>query len=472
MTAGVFAEVIDNQFITSYGNFFKKIMARDSFGSRFGALVAMAGSAVGLGNLWRFPYLVGENGGAAFIIVYILLSFLICLPIFISEFVVGRRSQKNAYAAFRDLSGGSAWRWVGLFTIIVPLIVLSYYSVIGGWSIDYLLKSFTFSFTGGESQSAMATMFTDMVSSTWTPLLAHTGFLLVTTLIVVVGIKDGIEKFSKVMMPLLFLIVISIAIYAVTLPGAKAGLNYLFNPDFSKIDAQAISSALGQAFFSLSLGFGTIMTYASYVDKNENIMFQSTSSAVADLMFALIAGVAIMPAVFAFGIDPQSGPGLVFETLPYVFGQMPAGGFIAILFFTALLVAALTSSISMLEVAVAFLVEEKKFSRITACVVLFLFCWVIGAVCSLSFGPLSDVQIGGRNLFDFFDNLSSNILMTLGSLFTVLFVGWRLKKTDVYEEFTNGGNLSRNAKIFGVLWFLIRYICPLAIIAIFISGLL
>ena len=310
-----------------------------------------------------------------------------------------------------------------------------------------------------------------MVSSTWTPLLAHTGFLLVTTLIVVVGIKDGIEKFSKVMMPLLFLIVISIAIYAVTLPGAKAGLNYLFNPDFSKIDAQAISSALGQAFFSLSLGFGTIMTYASYVDKNENIMFQSTSSAVADLMFALIAGVAIMPAVFAFGIDPQSGPGLVFETLPYVFGQMPAGGFIAILFFLALLVAALTSSISMLEVAVAFLVEEKKFSRITACVVLFLFCWVIGAVCSLSFGPLSDVQIGGRNLFDFFDNLSSNILMTLGSLLTVLFVGWRLKKTDVYEEFTNGGNLSRNAKIFGVLWFLIRYICPLAIIFIFITGL-
>ena len=472
MTAGVLLKLLIISLLRVTVIFLKKIMARDSFGSRFGALVAMAGSAVGLGNLWRFPYLVGENGGAAFIIVYILLSFLICLPIFISEFVVGRRSQKNAYAAFRDLSGGSAWRWVGLFTIIVPLIVLSYYSVIGGWSIDYLLKSFTFSFTGGESQSAMATMFTDMVSSTWTPLLAHTGFLLVTTLIVVVGIKDGIEKFSKVMMPLLFLIVISIAIYAVTLPGAKAGLNYLFNPDFSKIDAQAISSALGQAFFSLSLGFGTIMTYASYVNKNENIMFQSTSSAVADLMFALIAGVAIMPAVFAFGIDPQSGPGLVFETLPYVFGQMPAGGFIAILFFLALLVAALTSSISMLEVAVAFLVEEKKFSRVNACVVLFLLCWVIGAVCALSFGPLSDVQIGGRNLFDFFDNLSSNILMTLGSLFTVLFVGWRLKKTDVYDEFTNGGNLSRNAKIFGVLWFLIRYICPLAIIAIFISGLL
>ena len=447
-------------------------MSRDSFGSRFGALVAMAGSAVGLGNLWRFPYLVGENGGAAFIIIYIILSFMICLPIFVSEFVVGRRSQKNAFAAFRDLSNGSAWRWVGLFTIIVPLVVLSYYSVIGGWSIEYLIKSVTFSFTGGESQSSMNTMFTDFVSSAWGPLIAHTGFLLVTTLIVIVGIKDGIEKFSKVMMPMLFFIVIGIAIYSVTLPGAKAGLDYLFTPDFSKIDAKAVASALGQAFFSLSLGFGTIMTYASYVDKKENIMFQSTATAVSDLMFALIAGVAIMPAVFAFGISPQAGPGLVFETLPYVFGQMPAGGFIAILFFIALLVAALTSSISMLEVAVAYLVEEKNFSRVWACVVLFVICWIVGAVCSLSFGPLSHVQIDGGNLFDFFDNLSSNILMTLGSLLTVLFVGWRLKKTDVYDEFTNGGAISRNAKLFGVLWFLIRYVCPLAIIAIFITGIL
>ena len=447
-------------------------MKRDNFGSRFGALVAMAGSAVGLGNLWRFPYLVGENGGAAFIIVYIILCFLICLPIFICEFVVGRRAQCNAYSAFRDLSGGSAWRWVGLFTIIVPLIVLSYYSVIGGWSVEYLLKSLTFSFTGESSQSAFSTVFTDFVTSTWAPLIAHTVFLLLTTLIVVVGIKDGIEKFSKVMMPLLFVIVVGIAVYSVTLPGAKSGLDYLFVPDFSKIDGKACAAALGQAFFSLSLGFGTMMTYASYVDKKENVLFQTSATAVSDLMFALIAGTAIMPAVFAFGISPQAGPGLVFETLPYVFGQMPAGGVIALLFFIALLVAALTSSISMLEVAVAYLVEEKKFSRIWACVVLFVICWVVGAVCSLSFGPLSHIKIDGGNIFDFFDNLSSNILMTLGSLLTVLFVGWRLKKTDVYDEFTNGGTLSRNARIFGVLWFLIRYICPIAILSIFISGLL
>ena len=446
-------------------------MKRDSFGSRFGALVALAGSAVGLGNLWRFPYLVGENGGAAFIIIYILMSFLICLPIFICEFVVGRRSQENAYSAFRDLSGGSWWKYVGVMTVIVPLIVTSYYSVVGGWSIGYFFKSLTFSFTHGESQTGISTMFGDFVSSPWLSLLAHTIFLLATAVIVAAGIKGGIEKFSKVMMPLLFVIVLGIAIYSITLPGAKAGLDYLFNPDFSKINAKACAAALGQAFFSLSIGFGTIMTYASYVSKKENVMFQSTAAAVSDLAFALIAGIAIMPAVFAFGLNPQSGPGLVFETLPYVFSQMPAGGIVAILFFVALLVAAITSSISMFEVGVAYLVEEKKLPRWGACAVIFAFCWILGVLCSLSFGPLSDVKIFGRTIFDFFDNLSSNVLMTLGSLLTVLFVGWRLKKTDIYDEFTNGGTISANARIFGVLWFLIRYIAPLAIIVIFVYAL-
>ena len=447
-------------------------MKRDSFGSRFGALVALAGSAVGLGNLWRFPYLVGENGGAAFIIVYILLCFLICLPIFISEFVVGRRAQENAYSAFRDLSGGSAWKYVGLMTVIVPLIVTSYYSVIGGWSVQYLFKALNFAFTTSETQSQISTMFSEYVSSPWLPLFGHTVFLAATVVIVGAGIKGGIEKFSKVMMPLLFVIVLGIAIYSMTLPGASRGLDYLFNPDFSKITAKSCAAALGQAFFSLSIGFGTIMTYASYVSKKENVLFQSAATAVSDLTFALIAGMAIMPAVFAFGLDPQSGPGLVFETLPYVFSQMPAGGVVAILFFTALLVAAITSSISLVEVGVAYLVEEKKVPRPLACVVVFAACWIVGAFCSLSFGPLSEVHIFGRTIFDFFDNLSSNVLMTLGSLLTVLFVGWRLKKTDIYDEFTNAGSLRLNVRIFGVLWFLIRYIAPVAVIVIFISGLI
>lgn len=446
-------------------------MKRDSFGSRFGALVALAGSAVGLGNLWRFPYLVGENGGAAFIVIYILMSFLICLPIFICEFVVGRRSQENAYSSFRDLSGGSAWRYVGVMTVISPLIVTSYYSVVGGWSVEYLFKSLTFAFTSSGSQDQINTMFTDFVSSSWIPLICHTIFLLVTAVIVAAGVKGGIEKFSKIMMPLLFVMVLGIAIYSVTLPNASKGLDYLFKPDFSKIDAKSCAAALGQAFFSLSIGFGTIMTYASYVSKKENILFQSLATASSDLTFAMIAGIAIMPAVFAFGLNPQSGPGLVFETLPFVFSQMPAGGAVAILFFAALLVAAITSSISMFEVGVAYLVEERKMSRMAACSIVFVGCWLLGTLCSLSFGPLSDIHIFGRTIFDFFDNLSSNVLMTLGSLLTVLFVGWRLKKTDIYDEFTNGGTLGTNVKIFGVLWFIIRYIAPVAVLFIFLFGL-
>ena len=446
-------------------------MARDNFGSRFGALVAMAGSAVGLGNLWRFPYLVGENGGAAFIIIYIILCFLICLPIFISEFVVGRRAQENAYSAFRDLSGGSWWKYVGMMTVIVPLIVTSYYSVIGGWSVQYFFKALTFSFTSGDSQSQISSMFSQYVTSPVLPLVGHTLFLAATVAIVGAGVKGGIEKFSKVMMPLLFVIVLGIAIYSIMLPGAAAGLDYLFNPDFSKITAKSCAAALGQAFFSLSIGFGTIMTYGSYVSKKENIMFQSTATAVSDFLFAMIAGIAIMPAVFAFGLDPQSGPGLVFQTLPFVFSQMPAGGFVAILFFVALLVAALTSSISMVEVGVAYLVEERKMPRVWACVTIFAVCWIVGTICSLSFGPLSNVKIADMIIFDAVDTFSSNVLMTLGSLLTVLFVGWRLKKTDIYDEFTNGGSLRFNVKIFGVLWFIIRYVAPLAVILIFISGL-
>lgn len=446
-------------------------MKREGFGSRLGALLALAGSAVGLGNLWRFPYMVGENGGAAFIIVYIFFVVFLCLPIFISEFIIGRRTQKNAYASFRDLSDGTWWKCVGLLTVVLPLIVTSYYSVIGGWSLEYMWKAITFSFTSGESQSAISLMFGEFVSSTWAPLFCQTIFIGLTAIIVATGVKDGIEKFGKVMMPLLFTIVIGIAIYSITLPGSKEGLEYLFKPDFSKIDGEALASALGQAFFSLSVGFGTILTYASYVSKKENIMFQSTATAISDTFFAMIAGIAIMPAVFAFGINPQSGPGLVFETLPFVFSQMPGGGLVAILFFVALLVAALTSSISMFEVGAAFVIEEKGLSRAKASCLIFFLCWFMGIFCSLSFGPLAEVQIFGRNIFDFFDKMSSNILMTLGSLFTVIFVGWKMKKTEIYEEFTNGGSIKANVKIFGLLYFLIRYISPLVIAAIFLTNL-
>lgn len=447
-------------------------MAREKFGTRFGVLMAMVGSAVGLGNMWRFPYMVSEYGGAAFIFVYILCVFCLCLPIFFAEFIIGRRSQTNAFRAFDKLAPGTPWKWVGMVAVTAPVIILSYYSVIGGWSIQYFFKACTFGFTERVTQEYLDTMFAGFISSTWAPILGHTFFLIVTSLVLLGGVKSGIERFGKVMMPVLYIIVLAIAIWTAMLPGASEGLSFLFNPDFSKIDASVCAAALGQAFFSLSLGYGTMLTYASYVSKKEDIASSSTTIAVSDLVFSLIASCAIMPAVFAFGLDTQGGPGLVFQTLPYIFSQMPLGGLVAILFFLSLIVAALTSSISLFEVGVAYLTEEKKMSRKKAVMLLFAIIWPIGVLCSLSFGPLSDIKIFGNNIFDFLDKLSANFLMTLGSLMVVLFVGWKMKKPDVFDEFTNGGTINRNTRIFKIVWPVIRYVAPLAILAIFLSNLL
>ncbi len=446
-------------------------MQRENFSSRFGVLMAMAGSAIGLGNLWRFPYMVGEYGGAAFIIVYILFVFLLSLPILFCEFIVGRRSQTNALGAFKKLAPGTPWKWVGALSVISPLIVVSYYSVIGGWSMEYFFKSCTLGFTDGVTDSELHNLFSSFISSIWPPIVGHTAFLLTTAFIVLGGVKKGIEKFGKVMMPLLFVVMIVIAVHSMTLEGASAGIAYLFKPDFSKINAEVCAAALGQSFFSLSLGCGTMLTYASYVSRKENLLRSSVSIAVSDLVFALIAGCAIMPAVFANGLSPQAGPGLVFETLPLIFSKMPLGGFVAILFFMSLLIAALTSSISLFEVGVAYLVEEKHISRKLSCALIFLVTWSVGLLCSLSFGPLSDFRILGNIIFDFFDKLTANYLMTIGGLLVVLFVGWKMKKTDVRDEFTNGGSIRTNSRMFGPVYAIIRYVAPIAVLTIFISNL-
>ena len=445
---------------------------RESFGSRFGVLMAMVGSAVGLGNMWRFPYMVSEHGGAAFLFVYVICVFVICLPIFFAEFVVGRRSQSNAFRAFEKLAPGSQWKWVGFVAITAPVIILSYYSVVGGWSIQYFFKSCTFGFTELVTQEYLDSMFAGFISSTWAPLLGHTFFLILTALVLMGGVKSGIERFGKVMMPVLYFIVLAIAIWTATLPGASEGLAFLFNPDFSAITPSVCAAALGQAFFSLSLGYGTMLTYASYVSKKENIASSSVSIALSDLVFSLIASCAIMPAVFAFGLNTQGGPGLVFQTLPYIFSKMPFGGLVAILFFLSLIVAALTSAISLYEVGVAYLTEEKKMSRKKAVIVLFVAIWVVGVLCSLSFGSLSHVKIFGNIFFDFLDKFSANFLMTLGSLMVVLFVGWKMKKPDVFDEFTNGGTLRGNVRLFRILWPVLRYVAPIAILVIFISNLI
>ncbi len=446
---------------------------REHFGSRFAVIMAMAGSAIGLGNIWRFPYMVGENGGAAFILVYILSSFLLSLPIFFSEAIIGRSTHANTFGAMQQLAPGTPWRWLGLLTILSPVIILSYYSVVGGWSVEYLLKSLALQFRTPEAAAG----FGGFISSTWGPLVCHTVFLALCAAVILGGVKSGIEKFSKLTMPVLFVLIVLIMIYSLSLPGASEGVRYLVKPDFSKLTASAVAAAMGQSFFSLSLGVGTILTYASYIHKDENLLVSGAGTAAFDLVFALLAGFAVMPAVFAAGIEPAAGPGLVFETLPYIFAKMGLSSpwlssGVAILFFITILVAALSSAISMFEVGVAYLVEEKGISRRTATLGLFAFAWTLGALCSLSFGPLSGFKLFGETLFSFCDKLTSNFLMTFGGLLFTLFVGWKMDKKRVRDELTNEGSLPVNGRLFGIIYFMIKWVAPVVIGIIFVTNLL
>ena len=442
--------------------------ARDSFGSSFGVLVALAGSAVGLGNLWRFPYLVGQNGGAAFILIYLVFVCLLGLPILYAEFIIGRRSKASARVAFQTLAPGEKWGFVGIMAVLCCALILSFYSVVGGWGIAYMFKAFCFDFTR-EGAEDISSLFSTFSTSPWRPIVCHTIFLSATAIIVISGVKNGIEKFSKVMMPVLFLIMIGIAIRSMTLPNAAAGIDYLFKPDWSKVKADTFLAALGQAFFSLSLGSGMVITYGSYVKKNANILSLGAQTAAADTIFALIAGCAIMPAVFAFGISPSEGPGLVFITLPYIFSQLPVGGYIAILFFVALLLAALTSSISIMEVMVASVMEEFKLKRKAAVTTVFLGIWVFGCLCSLSLGVGSNWKVFGKTIFDLFDFVSANILMLLGGLLVVIFVGWKMKRKAMLDELTNGGKIHLPTWFVNILFFLLRFVAPAAILIIMFS---
>lgn len=433
--------------------------------------MAMAGSAIGLGNIWRFPYMVGQYGGAVFIVVYLTACIFLSLPILLSESIIGRSTQSGTFGAMEKLAPGTAWKWLGLLTVFSPLIILSFYSVVGGWSIEYLWQSVTSGF--GDDVS---TLFGSFISAPWGALACHTIFLALTAIIVLAGVKSGIEKFNKVSMPVLFILIIVIMAYSLNLPGASSGVSYMLKPDFSKLTPSVVAAAMGQSFFSLSLGVGTILTYSSYMKKSDNILTTGLGSAGFDLLFALLAGFAIMPAVFAAGIEPGAGPGLIFETLPFIFAKMGAAApvvsrIVSILFFVTIVIAALTSSISMCEVGVAYLAEEKGMSRLKATLLIFAGTWTLGTLCSLSFGPLSEVHLFGDTIFDFCDKLTSNYLMTFGSLLFVLFVGWKMNRAAVRREFTNNGTLRANCFLFGLLYFLIRYIAPVVILIIFVTSL-
>lgn len=449
---------------------------RENFGGRMAVIAAFAGSAIGLGNIWRFPYLVGQNGGAAFILIYIVFTLVLSLPIFLAESVIGRSSQANCRAAIGFLVPGRAGKWFGLLMVFTPLWLVSYYSVVGGWSLDYLVQACHLDFVGAQPDHVIGG-FERFISEAWIPVLFHLLFLGATVVVVAFGVKGGIERFCKWSMPTLFILIVLIAVYSLTLPGAMAGVEYLVKPDFSKVTTHTFIDALGQSFFSLSLGTGIIITYSSYVKKGENLMVAGVGTAVSDLLFALLAGFAILPAVFSAGIEPGTGPTLIFDTLPYIFANLaqeaPVLSAVAsILFFLAIFIAALTSSISLLEVGVAYLTEEKGMKRGWACALLFLLCGAFGTLCSLSFGPLSDFHLFGKNLFDFADSVASNVFMVVGSLISVVLAGWVIPRSALFKELTNGGTLRKNARLFPVVRNLLRYVAPIGILVLILSSVL
>lgn len=446
----------------------KDQFTRDSFGSKFGIIAAAAGSAIGLGNIWKFPYMAGENGGAAFLFVYLFFTLVIGLPVMLSEFGIGRRGQANVFGSYKKLSPGTPWYLVGIMGVAAAFMILAFYSAVAGWTLEYIYKSLANSFSGKSTQE-LESMFGEFTNGIWRPLFWQFVFMIMTAWIIFAGVKKGIEKYTKILMPLLVVMILILCVRSLTLPNSMDGLRFIFQPDFTKLTGKAVLDALGQAFFSLSLGMGTLITYGSYIRKSDNLAATAVEVSIADLLIAILAGIAIFPAVFSFGINPGEGPGLVFITLPIIFQQMPGGYFFALIFFILLAVAALTSSISLLEVVVAYFSEELKMTRMRATVIGSILIFFLGVFCSLSLGVMSDVKIFGKGFFDLLDFTSSNILLPLGGFFIVMFVGWYLSKRDVKEELSNQGSLK--ARYLPVFLFLVRFVAPVAIAIVFIYGL-
>ena len=441
---------------------------RDAFSSKLGIIAAAAGSAVGLGNIYRFPCELGNNGGAAFLLVYLVIVLVLGVPVMLSEFIIGRRSQANAVGAFKKLAPKTHWPIVGFMGVFCGFIILAFYSTISGWTLEYICKSLTNGFQG-KDLGILEQEFADFHNMGWKNVMWQAIFIFLTGFVVFKGVQKGIEKYSKVLMPMLLILLIALAVRSVTLSGAKEGLYFLFHPDFSKINGKVLISALGQVFFSLSVGMGALITYGSYIQKSDNLATTALSVTLSDTVVAVLAGIVIFPAAFSFGIRPEAGMGLVFNTLPLIFNQMAGGYVFCLVFFILLAVAALTSTISLLEVMVAYLVEEvhiqRKWATVFACVA----TMCLGAFASLSLMDNTPFMVGGKSFFDGLDFLSSNILLPIGGFLIVIFVGWYLGKQKFYEEITNEGKLKMRIKT--VILFIIKFIAPLAIAIIFIRGL-
>lgn len=442
---------------------------RAKFGSRLGIILATAGSAVGLGNIWRFPYMAGDNGGAAFILIYIICVMLLGMPCMVNEFIIGRNAASNTARSYRKLSRGTPWMAVGYLGVLTGFLITGYYLVVSGWCLQYMYASVVGHLHGNPDY--FKTYFESFETSPIKPVFWAIVFVVITHLVVSRGVRGGIEKASKMLMPALFLLLLVIVVSSCLLPGAGAGISFLFKPDFSSVDGNVFLGALGQAFYSLSIGMGCICTYASYFNKDTDLPKSAFQIGFIDSVVAVLAGLMIFPAAFSVGVDADSGPSLLFITLPNVFqqafGGISAVGYVVSLAFYALLsLAALTSLISLHEVSTAFLEEELKTTRRRAAIIVTVSCGVMAAFCSLSLGKYDCLRIFGEPLFSFFDFFTGQILLPVGGFLTCLFVGWYLPRKMVKDEFTNSGTV--HGALFGLYMFSVRYVCPVCIILIFL----
>ena len=444
-------------------------LERANFGSKIGVILATAGSAVGLGNVWRFPYMAGSNGGAAFIIIYVACILILGIPCMINEFIIGRHAQSNTARAYNKLSGGGLWTLVGVLSVLTCFLITGYYAVVSGWCLQYVYASLAGHLQGDTNY--VQDYFTQFEQNPYKPITWTVLFLLATHYVISHGVRDGIEKASKMMMPTLFILLLVIVVASCMLPGAEKGIAFLFHPDFTKLTPDVFLSALGQSFYSLSIGMGCLCTFASYFKRDTNLTRSAVQIAVIDSVVAILAGLMIFPAAFSVGVNPDSGPSLVFITLPNVFNQafssMPLLGYVvSILFYALLALAALTSLISLHEVSTAFFHEELHITRKRAAMIVTVGCSVIGAFCSLSLGRDSSLQLFGKPLFEIFDFVTGQIFLPIAGLFTCLFIGWYLPHKLVKDEFTNNGTL--RGRLFHLYLFCVKYACPLFIVLIFL----
>lgn len=446
---------------------------RESWGSKTGFILAAAGSAIGLGNIWKFPYIAGENGGASFIIVYLICIALIGLPVLIAEILIGRTTERDPVGAFYKLSNSKLWASVGGMGVAGGFLILSFYAVIAGWSLGYIVEAISGNFFNFAEPTSSADHFTNLVGNIYWILGYFSLFMIMNMVIVYAGVQKGIERASKIMMPILFIILLILMIRGITLDGADKGLSFLLHPDWSKISAQAVLIALGHAFFTLSLGMGAMLTYGSYMSKKDNLPGAATQIVILDTLIALIAGVAIFTAVFAVGLNPSAGPGLIFHTLPSVFVKMPGGYIFSILFFILLTIAALTSSISLLQVVVTYFEDERGWSRQKATVVFTILIFIFGVPSALSYNVLSDVTLFGMNFFDIVDFLASNIILPLGGLLIAIFVAWIWGFDKALVSLKQGAeNLFDNNPWIITLWkIFLKYFSPILIFLVLLHSI-